>query len=266
MPAPVVVGSVAKAGIGSSLMKSIGSSIGAILGGSVTGIGSVMNNKRQYHWQRDLLHLQNELNQYNAQHSHQWEVEDLRAAGLNPILSATGGDGATASASAAPQTASSDPVSVGVNSVLALKQLQNETALRKAQEADYRSSINSREYSNHLMELQGEVERSKVHLNNSLATKELANAEFIRNQAIESGLRSSHLRYDMPGHELESRYYSSDYAKRIEPLLYGATNTARGVKGVSDALHSVRGHFGRHRNIETFDQRNGYGYIKERRY
>lgn len=37
-----------------------------------------------------------------AQNAHQWEVEDLRKAGLNPILSATGGSGASAGSASVP--------------------------------------------------------------------------------------------------------------------------------------------------------------------
>lgn len=43
-----------------------------------------------------------------AQSAHQWEVADLRAAGLNPILSATGGNGANLSSVAVAQNASSE--------------------------------------------------------------------------------------------------------------------------------------------------------------
>ena len=43
-----------------------------------------------------------------AQSAHQWEVADLRAAGLNPILSATGGNGANLPSVAVAQTANSE--------------------------------------------------------------------------------------------------------------------------------------------------------------
>jgi hypothetical protein len=43
-----------------------------------------------------------------AQSAHQWEVADLKAAGLNPILSATGGNGANLPSVAVAQNASSE--------------------------------------------------------------------------------------------------------------------------------------------------------------
>lgn len=47
--------------------------------------------KKQFEYQKDLQRIQNEYNVYNYQHQNQWRVEDLRSAGLNPILSATNG-------------------------------------------------------------------------------------------------------------------------------------------------------------------------------
>lgn len=53
-----------------------------------------------------------------AQNAHQWEVQDLRNAGLNPILSATGGSGASAGSA-------SVPAGLGVDVAGALSTAQN---------------------------------------------------------------------------------------------------------------------------------------------
>lgn len=78
--------------------------------GSIIGqVGSFVGNKAT-----DFL-----LGNYNAnrawrrqkqaaQSAHQWEVADLRAAGLNPILSATGGNGANLPSVAVAQNANSE--------------------------------------------------------------------------------------------------------------------------------------------------------------
>jgi len=44
----------------------------------------------------------NAQNQYNLEHAHQIEMADLKAAGLNPVLTATGGQGAPMTAMQAP--------------------------------------------------------------------------------------------------------------------------------------------------------------------
>lgn len=91
-----------------------------LLGSIVGQVGSFVGNKAT-----DFL-----LGNYNAnkawsrqkqaaQSAHQWEVADLRAAGLNPILSATGGNGANLPSVAVAQNANSEaPNIIGMMSAL----------------------------------------------------------------------------------------------------------------------------------------------------
>ena len=68
---------------------------GAIVGGALSSaIGGLFGRSSA----RRSMAFQKEV----AQKGHQWEVADLRAAGLNPILSGTGGPGARASGGAMP--------------------------------------------------------------------------------------------------------------------------------------------------------------------
>lgn len=72
------------------------------------------------------------------QHRHQWEVEDLRKAGLNPILSANAGGQAQGFMSQAPAVDVADVMSKGAHSALAKQQakaVDSNIALNESQSA-----------------------------------------------------------------------------------------------------------------------------------
>lgn len=71
---PFPIGAVAQ--LGGSMISSAGGLAGGLMSANQEGIN---RNDRRYY----------------AEHAHQVEVNDLKAAGLNPILSATGGSGAS---------------------------------------------------------------------------------------------------------------------------------------------------------------------------
>lgn len=78
--------------------------------GSITGgiLGDTASTAAQYFANRDLQQRANDYTSTMMQNKHQWEVQDLRKAGLNPILSARGatpiGTSASASISRPPNT------------------------------------------------------------------------------------------------------------------------------------------------------------------
>lgn len=100
-----------------------------------------------------------------AQHAHQWEVGDLRAAGLNPILSATGGSGASAQAfQAAPMDL--DPtagLSRGAQAEVNRAQVENvqaDTRLKDTQ-SEY-NVFNSAKALQEIQEVQERIENFRV--------------------------------------------------------------------------------------------------------
>lgn len=106
--------------------------------GSVLGnVGSFIGNKAT-----DFLFSNYQANKawsrqkQAAQSAHQWEVADLKAAGLNPILSATGGNGANLPSVAVAQNANSEaPNILGMMSVYqGIRNQEQQEHVLKAQE------------------------------------------------------------------------------------------------------------------------------------
>jgi len=103
--------------------------ITAAIAGGAALLGGVMGNKAN----AKEADINREWNRENAQNAHQWQVADLRAAGLNPILSGTGGSGTqTASSAIASQN---DVVTPAVQSAMAARRQDEDLKLLKAQTA-----------------------------------------------------------------------------------------------------------------------------------
>lgn len=68
--------------------------LGALIGGSLLALGGIGKAALGHYFDKSSAAQSNAYNFYNYQHRYQWQVEDMRKAGLNPILAATQGAGA----------------------------------------------------------------------------------------------------------------------------------------------------------------------------
>lgn len=108
-----------------------------VLGGLITSVGSRSAAKAAFNYNKELIQMQQSWQERMSNTAHQREVKDLRSAGLNPILSATGGSGASFGSASAPGMSVDSPDfgDLGVSTALQIRQQKNQNKITDSQTA-----------------------------------------------------------------------------------------------------------------------------------
>lgn len=205
--------------------------IGAAIGGGASLIGAQMQNSAAAAAADKQMAFQKE----SAQHSYQWATDDMRKAGINPILAyKQGGSGTLSGSSYTPQNvgaaaATGATAGAGVaSSAIAASRNQAELANIAADTA----LKSSQDKTQSALQVQALAQAGQANANSALASEQAAQAQ------MNTDLTRSILFQQMPKEilaKLDTEFYNSPAAG---PLVT-ARRWSEAIRGVGDAATSI---------------------------
>lgn len=191
-----------------------------------------------------------------ANSAHQREIADLKAAGLNPILSASKGGSATPAGNAATMQAAKmeDVLGKGVNSALSSLNLQKDLDMAESQKALNASAIETQQEQQNL--------NATTAMNTRQQTLKLARENNIAEPTI-STLRDAatqQAQADLKRATIDNKMATYDAVqKRVD-------NALGTVSNAKDAINPLKGMFGRDVNKLRRENSTMKDYINKKTY
>lgn len=193
-----------------------GALIGAAAGVGGGLLGNYLNSRE--------MRKQREWMERMSNSAHQREVQDLRNAGLNPILSATGGNGAsTPQGQLIPME---DPIEKGINSALAIRAQESTIGLQDAEagQATTQSKLN-------------EANALQAHENAKLLS---ITQDKVRREIDEVNARIKNLEAGSQKSLADARFGSGEVGTALR---FGNSLWEFGSKQAPDSLNYLKGSF-----------------------
>lgn len=182
----------------------MGMALGAAGGLLGTGISSALS--------LEIAKRQMKFQERSYKHRHQWAVEDLRKAGLNPILSATGGAGGSLPGAAQPFPDWGGSVGSAVNSALAIAKQKKERDVLDNEEKISRHQANYWRY--------------KAINEDTLGNFYARQVDKMLWEAGQAHQQWKFNEYAMPGAALEAAISRGDYGSAMKWLKHAPTSKA----------------------------------------
>lgn len=111
--------------------------LATLAGGALSAVGGLYSAKQSAKASQEINEKQIEWEREKATHAHQWEMQDLRAAGLNPLLAANSGAKTGSITAVQPDTSGYAKAGNAIASAIQLqnenKRVENETKATSAQ-------------------------------------------------------------------------------------------------------------------------------------
>lgn len=218
-----------------SFVGGLASAVGGAATGFATNSAARAEGRRNRQWMENMISKK-----------HQIEVKDLRAAGLNPILSATGGSGSGTPSSAMASMHTPD-VSSGLNEMGRSLGGAISRKIDKMRVDNEKTRINN----------ENELFRSNIDLNSAKAETERSLSDFNRANADLIKTRNAVDMLGLASARIASQFSSSKVGKFLELVSRGS----QAVQGIMGGLHSA---YGTYSNIRDDYNYNHYGVVPRR--